>query len=138
VPGYQRNHFTIDLIENNGVLTCKDTDPLDTTGRVLRAVSESVKLYSSLMACHFSRTCKPIGRQFRQSYRPISTPPTNAHLGLRIILRSLKYRFPGVFHAGSIATTFFQERKHNIIIIFVFSAEYLILLELSEISKQVK
>jgi len=46
VPRYQRNHFTIDLIENNGVLTYKDTDPLDTTGRVLRAVSESVMLYS--------------------------------------------------------------------------------------------
>ena len=42
----KKNHFTIDLIENNGVLTCKDTDPLDTTGRVLRAVSESVTLYS--------------------------------------------------------------------------------------------
>ncbi|KAH3738015.1 hypothetical protein DPMN_044618 [Dreissena polymorpha] len=42
VPGYQRNHFIIDLIENNGVLTCQDADPLDTTGRVLRAVSESV------------------------------------------------------------------------------------------------
>jgi len=46
VPRYQRNHFTIDLIENNGVLTYKDTDPLDTTGPVLRAVSESVMLYS--------------------------------------------------------------------------------------------
>ncbi|KAH3868191.1 hypothetical protein DPMN_031331 [Dreissena polymorpha] len=56
---------------------------------------------------------------FRQSYRPISTPPTNAHLGLRIISRSLKYRSPGIFHAGSITTTSFQERKHTSIIIYV-------------------